>query len=77
MKVKSSVTLSADVLAGVDRLAGSGQSRSAFIEMVLRKFLREQARVKVHARDLHLLNGAAEKLNAEARDVLGHQASQE
>jgi metal-responsive CopG/Arc/MetJ family transcriptional regulator len=77
MKEKTSITLSAEVLAGVDRLAGAGQSRSAFIERVLRKFLREQARVKLQARDLLLLNLAADKLNAEAEDVLGYQASQE
>jgi metal-responsive CopG/Arc/MetJ family transcriptional regulator len=75
MKVKISITLSAEVLAGVDRLAGSGQSRSAFIP--LRKFLREQVRVKLHARDLRLLNGAADEINAEAEDVLGYQASWE
>jgi len=77
MKKKTSITLSPEVLAGVDRLAGSSQSRSAFIELVLRKFLREQARVKLHARDLHLLNGAADELNAEAEDVLGYQAPRE
>jgi metal-responsive CopG/Arc/MetJ family transcriptional regulator len=77
MKEKTSITLSTEVLAGVDRLAGSGQSRSAFIERVLRKYLREQARAKLHARDLLLLNLAADKLNAEAEDVLGYQASQE
>jgi Arc/MetJ family transcription regulator len=77
MKVKTSITLSAEVLAGVDRLAGCRQSRSAFIELVLRKFLREQARVKLHARPLRLLNLAGDKLNAEARDVLSYQASPE
>ncbi|MGB9073712.1 MAG: ribbon-helix-helix protein, CopG family [Terriglobales bacterium] len=77
MKEKTSITLSAEVLAGVDRLAGSGQSRSAFIELVLRRFLHEQERVKLHARDLQLLNAAADELNAEAEGVLGYQASQE
>jgi metal-responsive CopG/Arc/MetJ family transcriptional regulator len=77
MKEKTSITLSDDVLAGIDRLAGSKRSRSAVIEQVLRKFLREQARARLHARDLQLLNAAAEELNAEAEDVLGYQASQE
>jgi metal-responsive CopG/Arc/MetJ family transcriptional regulator len=76
MKEKTSITISAEVLAAVDRLAGSDQSRSAFIELVLRKFLREQARVKVQARELLLMNLAADKLNAEAEDVLGYQACQ-
>jgi len=77
MKEKTSITLSTDVLAGVDRLAGSKHSRSAVIELVLRKFLREQVRARLHARDLQLLNAAADELNAEAEDVLGYQAPQE
>jgi hypothetical protein len=77
MKEKTSITLATDVLAGIERLAGAKHSRSAFIELVLRKFLREQARATLHARDLQLLNAAADELNAEAEDVLGYQASQE
>jgi hypothetical protein len=37
--------------------------------------LQEQARAKLHARDLELLNGAADELNAVAEDVLGYQVS--
>jgi metal-responsive CopG/Arc/MetJ family transcriptional regulator len=74
MKGKTSVTLSPEVLAGIDRLAGSKYSRSAFIERVLRRYLTEHARAKINARDLELLNQAADKLNAEAEDVLDYQA---
>lgn len=74
MKGKTSVTLSPEVLAGIDRLAGSKYSRSAFIERVLRRYLTEHARAKINARDLELLNRAADKLNAEAEDVLDYQA---
>ncbi|PYT99459.1 MAG: hypothetical protein DMG38_11355 [Acidobacteria bacterium] len=42
MKEKTSITLSKDLLAGVDRLAGSKQSRSAFIERLLRKYLKDR-----------------------------------
>ena len=35
MKEKTSITLSKEVLTGIDRIAGSKQSRSAFIEAVL------------------------------------------
>jgi metal-responsive CopG/Arc/MetJ family transcriptional regulator len=73
MKVKISITLSTDVLASVDRLAGSGLSRSAFIEQVLRKYLRDRARDAAYARDLVRINKSAEKLNVEAFDVLGYQ----
>jgi len=77
MKEKTSITLSKEVLAGIDRIAGSKQSRSAFIEAVLTQYLRRRTRALVEARDLELLNKAADELNAEVEDVLRHQATQE
>lgn len=74
MKEKTSITLSKDLLAKVDQVAGSKQSRSAFIERVLRKYLRDRQRAKIHAKDLNLLNQAADRLNMEAEDVLEYQA---
>jgi metal-responsive CopG/Arc/MetJ family transcriptional regulator len=76
MKEKISITLSSDVLAKVDQLAGSKQSRSAFLERVIRTYLRERARAALHARDLERINRAADRLNAEAADVLEYQASE-
>ena len=73
MKEKISVTLSSEVLAGIDRLAGTKHSRSAVIERVLRQYLREQAKAAIEARDLALLNDAADRLNLEAADVLRYQ----
>jgi metal-responsive CopG/Arc/MetJ family transcriptional regulator len=75
MKEKTSITLSKDVLADVDRLAGSGQSRSAFIERVLRRYLREREKAALQALDLERINRAAHRLNSEAEDVLSYQAS--
>jgi len=75
MKEKTSITLSRDLLAGIDRLAGPQGSRSAFIERVLRRYLREQIRAQLHARDLERINQAAERLNSEAADVLDFQAA--
>jgi len=77
MKEKTSIKLSGDILTAIDRLAGSKQSRSAFIERVLREFLRERARAAVQARDLERINAAAQRLNAEAADVMEYQASGE
>jgi len=77
MKEKTSVTLSKDVLVSIDRLAGSKHSRSAVIERVLRRFLREQARAEAQARDLDRLNRAAEQLNTEAADVMECQSSED
>jgi metal-responsive CopG/Arc/MetJ family transcriptional regulator len=77
MKEKTSITLSGEVLAAIDRIAGSKQSRSAFIERVLREFLRERARAAVQARDLERINAAAQRLNAEASDVMEYQSTGE
>jgi len=76
MKKKTSITLSKEVLTGIDRIAGSKQSRSAFIEAVLTQYLLRQARAQVEARDLELINKAADELDAEVEDVLRYQATQ-
>jgi metal-responsive CopG/Arc/MetJ family transcriptional regulator len=77
MKEKTSITLSPDILAKVDDLAGSKLSRSALIERVLRKYFRDRARKEVQARDLERINAAADRLNSEAADVLEYQSSEE
>lgn len=75
MKEKTSVTLSREVLAGIDRLAGSKHSRSAVIERALRRYLEERKRAQIHAHDLQILNEAADRLNVEVEDVLRYQDS--
>jgi metal-responsive CopG/Arc/MetJ family transcriptional regulator len=74
MKEKTSITLSRDVISQVDKLAGSKESRSAFIERVLRKYMRERKRAALNARDLERINRAADRLNQEAAEVLEYQA---
>lgn len=73
MKVKTSITLSEELLRRVDRAAGT-TSRSAFIEAVLQGFLRERALEEEQRRDRRLLDAAAERLNREVEDVLDYQA---
>jgi metal-responsive CopG/Arc/MetJ family transcriptional regulator len=75
MKIKTSITLSDDVLAAVDNLAGGAGARSAFIERVLRRYV--AARAHADARELARLNEAAASLNAEAADVLSYQTLDE
>jgi hypothetical protein len=57
-------------------MAGSKQSRSAFIEAVLAQYLRKQARAQIEACDLELINKASDELNAEVEDVLRYQATE-
>ncbi len=73
MKAKISVTLSREVLNGIDRMAGSRQSRSALIETVLLRFLRQRR----DERDVEIINRHVEKLNCDAEDGLEDQASDE
>lgn len=74
MKEKTSITLSREVLTGIDRIAGAKQSRSAFIEAVLSQYLRQRARAQREARDLEIINRNAEQLNRDALDSLEYQA---
>jgi metal-responsive CopG/Arc/MetJ family transcriptional regulator len=70
MKLKTSITLPAELLAVVDRRVEAGQSRSDFIELALRAFLAQLQRIERDSRDLETLNRYADHLNAEAEDVL-------
>jgi metal-responsive CopG/Arc/MetJ family transcriptional regulator len=75
MQAKTSITLSEEILALVDRRARAGrQSRSAFIERAVAAYLAALAREERNARDLEILNRRATRLNAEAEDVLEYQA---
>ncbi len=73
MKVKTSITLSRDLLNAIDARAGRGRSRSEFIEAAVRTFLDQTSRGERDARDVDILNRRAERLNREAADVLGYQ----
>jgi metal-responsive CopG/Arc/MetJ family transcriptional regulator len=77
MKEKTSITLSPDILAKVDRVAGSKLSRSAVIEQALRDYFEERDRQAVQARDLERINAAADRLNSEASEILEYQAPEE
>jgi len=73
-KEKTSITLSPEVLVGIDRLAGNKRSRSAFVEDVLRQYIRQQVKAERRARDLAILNRYADELNRDAEDGLDDQA---
>jgi metal-responsive CopG/Arc/MetJ family transcriptional regulator len=73
MKVKTSVTLSEDLVAQLDKLVGETGSRSAVLEQALREFLANRKRRKRDARDLRILNTRSDELNREAQDVLEYQ----
>jgi metal-responsive CopG/Arc/MetJ family transcriptional regulator len=74
MKLKTSLTLSEDLLADLDRIAGPKVSRSSFIEAILRDFVEGRARERRDAREAAAINRHAERLNAEMKDALSFQA---
>jgi metal-responsive CopG/Arc/MetJ family transcriptional regulator len=73
MKQKTSVTLSEDILKMLRRAARKGESRSETIERLLRESLAASERSAADRRDLELINRHADRLNAEADDVLEYQ----
>ncbi len=73
MKVKTSITLSKDLLKEIDEYAGKYNNRSEFIEEAVRAFIRQLIRKQQDARDLEIINRRADYLNREATDVLTYQ----
>jgi metal-responsive CopG/Arc/MetJ family transcriptional regulator len=75
MKSKTSLTLSEDLVASIDKLAGPKVSRSAFIEQILREFVDRRAKARKDARETAAINRHAARLNAEMSDALSFQAN--
>ena len=73
MKIKTSITLSNEVLKAIDMYIGKYRSRSEFIETATRKFIAQLARKEAERRDLELINRHSDSLNAEEEDVLTYQ----
>ena len=74
MKIKTSITLSEELLKEVDRYLGRSGNRSAFFEEAIQGYLAHKAHQMREAKDLDILNQQADALNREAKDVLSYQA---
>jgi len=74
VKVKTSVTLSEDIVRYIDASAGNSRTRSEFIENALRDFIAKQQQKERDLKDLAIINRRAGKLNKETEDVLSYQA---
>ena len=75
MKVKTSISLSKELLDAVDeRARRHKKTRSDFIEAAAWTFIRQLIRNEQNARDLEIINRRADFLNQEASDVLEYQA---
>ena len=65
---KTSITLNNEVLDELDRNAG-GESRSAYIERVLRRHFVRREKAERESRELERIDAAADRLNAEMAEV--------
>jgi len=74
MKRRVFFTLSEDLIAKLDRLAGPDVSRSSFVEKVLRDFIEGRAQARRAAGEAAAIDRHAAKLNAEMKDALSFQA---
>ncbi len=75
MKLKTSLTLSGDLIATIDKLAGSKVSRSSYIEQILRDYVDGRAQARKDARETAAINRHAAQLKAEMSDALSFQAT--
>jgi metal-responsive CopG/Arc/MetJ family transcriptional regulator len=73
MKVKTSITLSEDLLEAIDQRVERYKNRSEFIEIAVWAFIAQMMRDEQNARDLQIINQRADYLNKEALDVLAYQ----
>jgi metal-responsive CopG/Arc/MetJ family transcriptional regulator len=73
MKVKTSITLSEELIKSIDELFGGQKNRSEFIENAVREYIERQVQVERDLKDIDILNKKADKLNKEAEDVLSYQ----
>jgi metal-responsive CopG/Arc/MetJ family transcriptional regulator len=74
MKVKTSITLSEELLKAVDKRAKRHKkTRSDFIEVAVWTFIGQIIRNEQNARDLEIINRRADYLNQQASDVLEYQ----
>lgn len=72
MKVETTVVLSEDLMAALDRRTRNPEDRSEIVEAALRAYLARPHRGEA-AGDLEIINANAAQLNEEAADVLEYQ----
>jgi len=74
MRTKTSVSLTEELLAEIDRVAGRDTNRSEFLERAAWDRIAVLKRRRRDARDRRIIDRQARTLNSEALDVLDYQA---
>jgi metal-responsive CopG/Arc/MetJ family transcriptional regulator len=75
MKIKTSITLSEELVQSIDEFSGQYKNRSVFLETAAWAFIAQLQRAARDARDIEIINRRAEYLNEEVRDALTYQVS--
>ncbi|HMP71992.1 MAG TPA: ribbon-helix-helix domain-containing protein [Kiritimatiellia bacterium] len=75
MKIKTSITLSDELLKNIDRNLGKFKNRSNFIENAVKNYLSQLSRSESDRRDREIIDRKAVAMNKEAEAVLDFQVS--
>jgi metal-responsive CopG/Arc/MetJ family transcriptional regulator len=73
MKVKTSVTLSGELVHSIDQYGKDYKNRSDFIEAAVQTFIKQIIRRQQDSHDIEIINQNESRLNEEASDVLDYQ----
>ena len=75
MKIKTSVTISQDLLQVMDEFLDADKNRSLFLEKAAWAYIAKLRHAQRNARDIEIINQRADYLNAEVLDALAYQAT--
>ena len=73
MKIKTSITLSQELLTTIDGIVDATQNRSQFLENAAWEYIAKLRRARLNQRDLEIIDQRADYLNGEIADVLAYQ----
>jgi len=75
MKIKTSITLSENLVEDIDEYVDQFKNRSAFLEAAAWAFIAQLRRAQRDAADIAIMDQWADELNAEVADALDYQVS--
>jgi metal-responsive CopG/Arc/MetJ family transcriptional regulator len=75
MKIKTSVTISQELLRVMDEFLDADKNRSLFLEKAAWSYIAKLRRAQRNARDIEIINQRADYLNAEVLDALAYQVA--
>ncbi len=73
MKIKTSVTISQELLCVIDEFLDADKNRSFFLEKAAWAYIAKLGRARRNARDIEIINQRADYLNNEVLDDLAYQ----